>query len=601
MQNYENIVVMKQMAKILKFSKHLWPYYLGVSLGSVAIALLNQLQPIFTKMAIDNLTDTVNGRAELGPVLLVVFAIFMTDVGATLVSNISGYYGDIMASKLKYFLSTQYYERLLSLSQRYYSSELTGTIINRLNRSIQGVTDFANMFANNFLQFLLTTVFTLIVVARYSWVVAILFASLYPIFLWLTGRTSKRWQVYQQDINEANDIASGRFAEVVGQIKVAKSYVSEKLEATFFAKTMRKTIKLTYPQSKLWHTQDVYRRLVLNVIFGIVYAYIFWQAALGKFTIGEVVLLIQYGVLIRIPIFSMSFLVDRTQRAIADSNDYFKAMDEEPDVIDAPNAKKLSVSSGDVRFDEVDFSYEDKQPVLKKVSFELQPGKKLALVGESGEGKTTITNLLLRLYDPQNGVITIDGKDISQVSQKSLRENIAVVFQEATLFSGTVRENIAYGKPLATEKQIEQAARAANAWSFVAKLPKGLDTMVGERGMKLSGGQKQRIAIARAILKNAPILILDEATSSLDSKAEHEVQTALEQLMKGRTTLIIAHRLSTIAGVDTIVTLKSGQVDEIGTPAELSKTGGIYAQLLDLQKHTSEKTKKKLKEYEISA
>ena len=238
---------------------------------------------------------------------------------------------------------------------------------------------------------------------------------------------------------------------------------------------------------------------------------------------------------------------------------------------------------------------------MQKVSFTVQPGTKVALVGESGEGKTTISNLLLRLYDPTNGDITIDGQNIAEVTQASLRENIAVVFQDPTLFSSTVQENIAYGRPRATQKEIVKAAKAANAWSFIQKLPKGLDTLVGERGMKLSGGQKQRIAIARAILKDAPILILDEATSSLDSKAEHEVQLALEQLMKGRTTIIIAHRLSTIADVDEIITLKNGRVDEIGTPAKLSKTDGIYAQLLQLQNRTDESTKKKLKAYEISS
>ena len=328
--------------------------------------------------------------------------------------------------------------------------------------------------------------------------------------------------------------------------------------------------------------------------------YVFWEAVNGKFTVGETVLLIQYGALIRLPLFSMSWLVDNTQHAIADSKDFFEAMNEQPDIIDAPNATKLKVTEGTVTFNAVSFAYEKKQPVLKNVSFEQRSGSKLALVGESGEGKTTITNLLLRLYDPQSGKISIDGTDITTVTQRSLRENIAVVFQEATLFSGTVRENIAYGRPNATTKDIEKAAKAANAWEFVQKLPDGLGTLVGERGMKLSGGQKQRIAIARALLKDAPILILDEATSSLDSKSEHEVQTALEKLMHGRTTLIIAHRLSTIAGVDQIVTLQKGRVDEIGTPKELSKTDGIYAQLLKLQNKTDETTKKKLKNYDIA-
>lgn len=589
---------MNQIIKILKFSKHLWPYYLVVSVASVVMALLNQAQPLLTKTIIDRLGA---GNTELSPVLFLAAIIVAVDVGSTLISNVAGYWGDIMAAKLRYFLSTRYYEHLLTLSQRYYATELTGKIINRLNRSIHGVSDFTNMFANNFLQFLLTTVFTLVVVARYSWVVAIFFASLYPIFMWLTSRTSKKWREYQKKINEYNDIAGGRFAEVVGQIKVAKSYVSEKTESSFFAGKLKKAIGLTYPQSKLWHKQDIYRRLVLNAIFGIVYVYIFWQAVNGNFTIGEVVLLVQYGALIRIPIFSMSFLVDRTQRAVADSRDYFEAMDEKPDVVDAEDAKTLKIKQGMVEFKNVDFAYEDNVQVLHDVNFTVDAGSKVAFVGESGEGKTTITNLLLRLYNTKSGSIEVDGQDVSAITQKSLRENISVVFQEATLFSGTVRENIAYGRPKANEAEIIAAAKAANALDFIEKLPKGLDTLVGERGVKLSGGQKQRVAIARALLKDAPILILDEATSSLDSKSEHEVQLALETLMKGRTTLIIAHRLSTIAGVDKIITLRRGRIDEVGSPESLSKTKGIYAELLNLQNKTDEKTKNKLKNYDIAS
>ena len=205
------------------------------------------------------------------------------------------------------------------------------------------------------------------------------------------------------------------------------------------------------------------------------------------------------------------------------------------------------------------------------------------MVGESGEGKTTLTNLLLRLYEPQSGSIEIDGQNILSVKQASLRKHIGVVFQEPNLFSGTIRENIVYGKPKATTKQIEKAAKDANAHEFIQKLEKGYDTEIGERGLKLSGGQKQRLAIARALLKDAPILVLDEATSSLDSKSELLVQEALERLMKNRTTIIIAHRLSTIQNVDTIISIKNGVVDEMGSPAELAKTGGIYSRLLEVQ------------------
>jgi ATP-binding cassette subfamily B protein len=222
------------------------------------------------------------------------------------------------------------------------------------------------------------------------------------------------------------------------------------------------------------------------------------------------------------------------------------------------------------------------------------------LVGESGEGKTTITSLLLRLYEPQGGSIKIDGQNINDVSQYSLRHAIGVVFQEPALFSGTIRENIAYSNDNASDKEIVAAAKSANADEFIRKLEKGYDTEIGERGLKLSGGQKQRIAIARAFLKNAPILILDEATSSLDSKSEQMVQEGLMRLMKGRTTLIIAHRLSTIQHVDQIITLQGGKIGEIGSPEELAASGGIYAQLLKLQLGHTDTDKKKLKEYDIS-
>ena len=222
-------------------------------------------------------------------------------------------------------------------------------------------------------------------------------------------------------------------------------------------------------------------------------------------------------------------------------------------------------------------------------------------MGESGEGKTTLTNLLIRLYEPQSGSITIDGQNILNVTQKSLRENIGVVFQDPALFSGTIYENISYANDKATEEEVIAAAKAANAHEFIEKFEKQYQTQIGEKGLKLSGGQKQRIAIARALLKNAPILILDEATSSLDSRSEGLVQEALDRLMQGRTTVIIAHRLTTIAHVDKIITLRNRKVDEIGTPADLAKTSGIYSQLLAISNKQGEIAKNKLKAYEISS
>jgi ATP-binding cassette subfamily B protein len=452
------------------------------------------------------------------------------------------------------------------------------------------------------LQFIFSTIFTLIIVAYYAWPVALMLFMLYPIFIWMTARTSNKWQGYQKTINEDLDIASGRFSESISQIKVVKSFVQEVRELKFFDKRLKHAVKTTEPQSKFWHSQDNKRRTVLAVIFFMVFMYIFVETAKGRYSIGTMVLLIQYSMLIRIPIFSISFLVDRTQRAVANSKDYFKVMDEQPEIADHVGAQPLHVSKGQIHFSGVSFSYDATQPVLQNIELKIEPDTKLALVGESGEGKTTLTNLLLRLYEPEKGRILIDDQDINDVKQASLRSQIGVVFQDPALFSGTIRENISYANPAATDKQIIAAAKAANAHEFIEKLENGYDTEIGERGLKLSGGQKQRIAIARALLKDAPILILDEATSSLDSRSEAMVQEALERLMKGRTTIIIAHRLSTIQHVDQIVTLRNGTIDEIGSPAKLAHSGGIYDQLLKLQRgKDKEQTKKQLRSYDISA
>lgn len=589
---------MKHIWRIFKFTRDLWPYYLVVSIISILVALTNLLYPLFTGRAIDAIQK--GGSVEISTVIIIAAIIFGLDLANTFLTNIGGYLGDQMAEKLQRLLSNRYYTHILSLQQQYFDTELSGKIINRLNRSIDQIANFMHMFSNNFLQFIFSTIFSLIVIAIYSWPIALLLFALYPIYIWMTVKTSGKWMEYQHTKNDYRDRATGRFAESINQIKVVKSFIQEKRELVFFDKQYKGVIKTNIPQSKLWHRRDVQRRIVLNVIFFGVYALIFIQGVNGTFSTGQAVALILYAMQIRIPIFTISFLVENTQRAVADSKDYFEILSLKPAITDQPNALPLKVREGKINFNNVAFSYGD-TPVLKGVSFQLAPDSKVALVGESGEGKTTITNLLMRLYEPQSGSISVDDQDISSVTQTSLRANIGVVFQEPALFSGTIRENISYARANVTQKDIEAAAKAANAHEFIRTFDKGYDTQIGERGLKLSGGQKQRIAIARALLKDAPILILDEATSSLDSKSELMVQEALERLMKGRTTLIIAHRLSTIQHVDQIITLQGGQVGEIGTPAELAKTSGIYAQLLALQSGKSESSKKKLQAFQIKA
>jgi ATP-binding cassette, subfamily B, bacterial len=590
---------MKHLFRILGSARELRKYYVIIGIFTVLVSLMTALQPLLTGWAIDELRKGTD--ASVRYVVLLAVAIFVQDLLTTVFSNIAGYYGDQMSLKLNRILSKRYYRHLLTLPQSYFDTELSGKIISRLNRSIFQITNFMQMISNNFLQFLFSTIFILAVVAYYSWPTALMMLALYPVYVFFTVRTSKKWQQWQTDKNMNIDIANGRFGEVINQVKVVKSFLRERSELQFFDRYYRKALAINVPQSKYWHWHDVRRRLVMSLIFFGIYLFIFTQGAQGNLTPGAVVALILYGFQLRLPLFTISMLVDVSQRAVTDSKDYFAIMELEPEIADTPGAEALSVSKGSVDFKGVSFGYDHGKTVLKDIHLRIAPASKVALVGESGEGKTTLTNLILRLYEPTHGVIEIDGQDISQVTQASLRDNIGIVFQEPALFSGTVRENIAYGRPDASQADIEKAARAANAHSFISKFEKAYDTTIGERGLKLSGGQKQRIAIARAILKDAPVLILDEATSSLDSRSEQMVQEALEKLMKGRTTIIIAHRLSTIQHVDQIVTIRGGRIDEVGAPADLAVSGGIYAQLLELQSNQGDlASEKKLKQFDIA-
>lgn len=591
---------MSAIWRILKSARELWWFYGAISFMTILLSLMTLLIPLFSGWAIDEIRKGT--QANISYVAWLAIGIFLLDLGQNIFSNISGYWGDLMSTRLNVILRERYFRHIMSLPQKYFDSELSGKIVNRLSRSIVQITNFMQMFSNNFLQFIFTTVFSLVVVAIYSWPVALMLLALYPIYMYMTFRSSGTWQAYQATKNQHEDIATGRFNEAVGQIKVVKSYSQHDRELKIFGKHMKAIEDTNKPQSRFWHGRDVRRRLILNFIFLFVYMYIFVQGAKGNFTAGQAVALILYAMQIRIPIFTISFLVENTQRAIADSRDYFQVMSVEPEAADRHGAQPLQIKQGAIEFDHVSFGYSDDSLVLNEISFRVEPDSKMALVGESGQGKTTLTNLLLRLYEPQKGQILVDGQDIAAVTQKSLRDQVAVVFQDPSLFSGTIKENIAYAKRGATMEQIQAAAKAANADEFIAKLDKGYDTEIGERGLKLSGGQKQRIAIARALLKDAPILILDEATSSLDSKSEAMVQGALERLMRGRTTIIIAHRLSTIQTVETIVTLRNGTVDEVGSPQKLAKSGGIYAKLLQLQRGgKTATTAKKLKQYDIAA
>lgn len=607
---------MRVLARILTFTKELTPLYIGIVVCSLITSAAGLVTPFLIGRATDVVVGSVAGEtpvdAATTTVLWLALALLAAELLGTATSSIGGYIGDVMSARMRAILSTRYFEKLLSLPQHYFDTELTGTIVNRLNRSIVETTQFLKSVANSFMTMFITTAAVLVVMGATAWPLALILLILFPTYVWLTSLTSRHWQKVEGKKNESIDRASGRFSEVVAQIPVVKSFVQERHEHESFARSFDRTVALTREQSTRWHLMDALRRSVLALAIFAMMAIILLRTVRGELSVGEMVLLVQLISMARQPVAMMSFIIDAGQHAIAGSRDYFAVIDmpdertefhasREATARAARESRTERASDAAVEFRGVTFRYDkDEESVLHEIDLAIKPGERVAFIGESGAGKTTLVSLILGLYPIEAGDLLVGGESMDDLPIEELRERVAVVFQDAALFSGTIRENIAYSKPDATDEEIIAAAKRANAHDFVSAFANGYDTVIGERGLRLSGGQRQRIAIARAILKDAPILVLDEATSALDTKSEREVQRGLDELMRGRTSLIVAHRLSTIADVDRIVTLQNGRIDEVGSPAQLAASGGLYAQLLALQSSTNREDRERLAAYEIN-
>ncbi|MBI3366446.1 ABC transporter ATP-binding protein [Candidatus Roizmanbacteria bacterium] len=587
---------MKNILRIIRISKPLYHLVVFLIVLIFITACIELIAPILSKFIVDQIVlqlKTKSGNLQ-ELIKLIGIAFFMSFVGVVL-TVITDRIGDHFAGRLRKFLTERFYAKVLSLPQAYFDSELSGKILNQLSRGILTINGFMNMSSNFLLPTLLQSLFTIAIMIRYNGLVGLLTFLLFPIYLSLSHYSTKKWGKEEYKKNSIEDYSRGRIQEVIANIKLVKSFNSEQKEYSIISANLNKSNEIYARQSTNFHIFDFLRNMSLITIIAAINIVVFYNTFNGLLTIGEMVLILQLLNQARRPLFAMSFILTQIQTAESGSKEFFEILDlpstEPYDQI--PRGEHLK--NPHIKFKNISFKYETSEQVLKNVSFNLSGNKTYALVGHSGVGKTTIVNLMLKLYLPTSGTIVLNEKKYSEYDHRTIRKNIGLVFQENELFSSTIRENVAYGSN-ASEKEIVYALKLANAYDFVMKFPNKIDSEIGERGVRLSGGQKQRIQIARAILKNAPILILDEATSSLDSQSEMEVQKGLKNLMNNKLVIIIAHRFSTIQNVDSIIVIDKGIVADFGNPQELSKRKGIY---LDLLTYQIEGNKKLLANFDI--
>ena len=475
------------------------------------------------------------------------------------------------------------------LSLRFHLERRTGGLSRVIERGTKGIETIVRFTILNTLPTILEFAMTAVIFAvSYGISYLVVVAATVWLYTWFTIKASD-WRInIRREMNDSDTDANTKAIDSLLNFETVKYFGNEAMEAKRFDSSMARYEKAA---TQTW-TSLGWLNFGQAVIFGVGMAIVMVMSALevraGTQSIGDFVFINALLMQLSIPLNFIGFIYREIRQGLTDIEQMFDLLDVKQEVSDKPGAKPLQVDKGAIRFDDVHFAYDSNRPILKGISFEVPAGKTVAIVGPSGAGKSTISRLLFRFYDIQSGSVTIDGQDVRDVTQESLRKVIGMVPQDTVLFNDTIAYNIRYGRTDATEEEVEKAAEMAQISRFIQHLPDGYKSMVGERGLKLSGGEKQRVAIARTILKAPPILILDEATSALDTATEQEIQSALDIVSRGRTTLVIAHRLSTVIGADEIIVLKDGLIAERGTHRQLLKHKGLYASMWDRQREADE-------------
>ncbi|ATN34271.1 multidrug ABC transporter ATP-binding protein [Rhizobium sp. ACO-34A] len=565
-----------------RFFAFYWPYR-GLFVLDFGCAVLSGVLELGFPMAVKSFVDDLLPSGQWGLIVgasLALLAIYL--LNTVLMATVT-YWGHMLGINIETDMRRLAFSHIQKLSFRYFDNEKTGHLVGRLTKDLEEIGEVAHHGPEDLFIAIMTFIGALLLMLSINVELALLTAAIVPLTAWVTSRYGKRMtDNFRALFGRVGDFNT-RIEENVGGIRVVQAFANEDHERTLFERdnqSYRHTKLAAYRIMAASVSMSYMSMRLIQMVVMITGAYFVLAGDLSNG--GFVSFLLLVGVFFR-PVEKINSVIETYPKGIAGFRRFVELIDTEPDIADAPDAVEAPQFKGDIAFRSVSFGYTPEKPVLRGIDLDIKAGETIAFVGPSGAGKTTLCSLLPRFYDVTTGAITIDGHDIRKLTLASLRSQIGIVQQDVFLFGGTVRENIAYGRLGASEVEIMEAARRAKLDGVIAGMPQGLDTVIGERGVKLSGGQKQRMAIARMFLKNPPILILDEATSALDTETERAIQQSLSELSEGRTTLVIAHRLATIRDASRIVVVDASGISEIGTHSELLRAGRGYARLYEAQ------------------